>query len=133
MATGNRRRDEEVVRLGTMVRAVVACALIAGLGIGYVRQSAQQLELGQQIAGLEQRRERLEQTLAMQKLTLSTLTSRPELLAKVQRFKLNLTNAAPAQRLYVTVPGGAGASNPPVSRPAGRLQTGALPALAVRR
>ena len=100
----NRRREAEAVRLGTMLRAVAACGVIACLGIGYVRQNAQQLELGRQITELERRRERLDQTLAIQRLTLSTLTSRPELLARVRRFNLGLTNAAPGQRLYVTLP-----------------------------
>ncbi len=129
----NRRRDVEAVRLGTMLRAVVACAVIAGLGIGYVRQSAQQLELGRQIGELERRRERLGQTHAIQRLTLSTLTSRPELLAKVRRFNLGLTNAAPGQRLYVTVPSGPNVPNPVPVGPGNRLGGVLIPALAAGR
>ena len=131
MAT-NRRRDSEAVRVGTLVRAILACAVISGLGIGYVRQRSQQLELGQQITELERRRERAEQTLAIQRVTLSTLTSRPELLAKVRRFNLGLSNATPAQRLYLTLPVAIPAmasSAPPV--PGSHVAT-PLPALASR-
>ena len=131
MAT-NRRRDSEAVRVGTLVRAILACAVISGLGIGYVRQRSQQLELGQQITELERRRERAEQTLAIQRVTLSTLTSRPELLAKVRRFNLGLSNATPAQRLYLTLPAAIpalAASAPPV--PGTRI-IAPLPAMASR-
>ncbi len=128
MAT-NRRRDSEAVRVGTLVRAILACAVISGLGVGYVRQRSQQLELGQQITDLERRRERAEQTLAIQRVTLSTLTSRPELLAKVRRFNLGLTNATPSQRLYVTLPN----ANPPTAAPQpGSRIAAPLPALASR-
>ena len=103
MAT-NRRRDEESVKLGVLVRALLVCAVIAGLGIGYVRQNSEQLSMGRQIAELEQRRERLSRTLEAQRTTLAMLVSRPQLLARVERFKLSLTNASPSQRLYVSVP-----------------------------
>lgn len=103
MAT-NRRRDEDSVRLGVLVRALLVCAVIAALGIGYVRQNSDQLAMGREIADLEQRRERLARTLEAQKTTLAMLVSRPQLLARVERFKLALTNAAPGQRLYVAVP-----------------------------
>ncbi len=103
MAT-NRRRDTESVRMGVLVRALLVCALIAGLGIGYVRQNAEQMSMGRQITDLEQRRERLTRTLEGQRSTLSMLSSRPQLLARVDRFELALTNATAAQRLYVAVP-----------------------------
>jgi len=100
----NRRRDEESVKLGVLVRALLVCAVIAGLGIGYVRQNSEQLSMGRQITELEQRRERLSRTLEAQRTTLAMLVSRPQLLARVERFKLSLTNALPSQRLYVSVP-----------------------------
>lgn len=131
MAT-NRRRDSEAVRVGTLVKAIVVCAVIAGLGIGYVRQRSQQLELGQQITELERRRERAEQTLAIQRVTLSTLTSRPELLAKVRRFGLGLTNAAPSQRLYVVVPSGPAAQPSPVPAPQAPRPSSAVAAVVPR-
>jgi hypothetical protein len=81
MAT-NRRRDEESVKLGVLVRALLVCAVIAGLGIGYVRQNSEQLTMGRQIAELEQRRERLSRTLEAQRTTLAMLVSRPQLLAR---------------------------------------------------
>jgi|LauGreDrversion4_2_1035121.scaffolds.fasta_scaffold231918_2 hypothetical protein len=109
MAT-NRRRDADAVRIGVLVRALLVCAVIAGLGIGYVRQNAEQLSMGRRISELEQRRERLTRTLEAQRTTLSMLVSRPQLLARVERFKLSLTNATPGQRLYVAVPGAALAS-----------------------
>lgn len=120
MAT-NRRRDADAVRIGVLVRALLICAMIAGLGIGYVRQNAEQLSMGRRISELEQRRERLTRTLEAQRTTLSMLVSRPQLLARVERFKLALTNAAPGQRLYVAVPGTALASRPivPTGVPAG--------------
>ena len=128
MAT-NRRRDSDAGRVGTLVRAILACAVISGLGIGYVRQRSQQLELGQQITDLERRRERAEQTLAIQRVTLATLTSRQELLAKVRRFNLGLSNATPSQRLYVTLPVTAPT---PAAVPPGSRAGAPLPALAVR-
>ena len=100
----NRRRDEESVKLGVLVRALLVCAVIAGLGIGYVRQNSEQLSMGRQITELEQRRERLSRTLEAQRTTLAMLVSRPQLLARVERFKLSLTNSSPSQRLYVSLP-----------------------------
>jgi hypothetical protein len=102
MATSRRRENEEV-RMGVLVRALLVCAVIAGLGIGYVRQNAQQLEYGRQITELERYRDRLMQTVSIQRGTIATLESRPELLARVQRFKLGLELATPGQRLFVPV------------------------------
>lgn len=134
MAT-NRRRDADAVRIGVLVRALLVCAMIAGLGIGYVRQNAEQLSMGRKISELEQRRERLTRTLEAQRTTLSMLVSRPQLLARVDRFKLALTNATPGQRLYVAVPGAALASRPivPTGSPAagGGAVGGAGPAAPV--
>ncbi len=103
MAT-NRRRDEESVRMGVLVRALLVCGVIAALGIGYVRHNAQQLELGRQITEQERRRDRLRQTVNIQEVTIATLISRPELMARVQRFNLGLVPVTPAQRIFVTVP-----------------------------
>ncbi|KAB2654445.1 MAG: hypothetical protein DVB31_16685 [Verrucomicrobia bacterium] len=132
MAT-NRRRDSETVQLGTLVRTILACAVISGLGVGYVRQRSAQHELGEQIKALERRRERAEQTLAIQRVTLSTLTSRPELLAKVRRFNLGLSNATPSQRLYVTLPAAPAPRDRAPAAPVPPRPAAPLPALAFRR
>ena len=62
-----------------------------------------------------------------------TLTSRPEVLAKVRRFNLGLTNAAPGQRLYVTVPSGPNVPIPVPVGPGNRLGGVLIPALAAGR
>jgi hypothetical protein len=107
-----RRREEESVRMGVLVRALLVCGVIATLGLGYVRHNAQQLELGRQITEQERRRDRLRQTVNIQEVTIATLVSRPELMARVQRFNLGLVPVAPAQRIFVTVPGAAPGKGP---------------------
>lgn len=99
-----RRREEESVRMGVLVRALLVCGVIAALGLGYVRHNAQQLELGRQITEQERRRDRLRQTVNIQEVTIATLVSRPELMARVQRFNLGLVPVTAAQRIFVTVP-----------------------------
>lgn len=129
MAT-NRRRDEEPVRMGVLIRAVLICAAIAGLGLGYVRQSALQLEMGRRIAGTERRRADLVNQIETLKATEAVLLSRPQLLARVERMGLNLTNAAPSQRLYVALPRRAVPASPglPVP-PAMASGAGAVPTI----
>ena len=134
MAT-NRRRDTESVRIGVLVRALLVCALIAGLGIGYVRQNAEQMSMGRQITDLEQRRERLTRMLEGQRSSLSVLSSRPQLLARVDRFELALTNATAVQRMYVPVPGALPSlrpAMPPAMSPGGPGTAPATPVATLR-
>ncbi|MFM7101783.1 MAG: hypothetical protein ACKOET_08455 [Verrucomicrobiota bacterium] len=100
----NRKRDEAALRLGTLVRALVACVVISGLGIGYVRQTVAHKELGEQIRRLEQERDETRRVIERQRIQLTALSSPENLRFRLQKFGLPLTNVAPTRRIVVEVP-----------------------------
>lgn len=118
MAT-NRKREEEAVKMGVLLRALLVCAAIAGLGLGYVRQSAQQLEMGKRITDLERRRYELHRHLENLRATEAVLASRPQILERIERFGLALTNASTSQRLYIALPAAPGGEPSAPGVPAG--------------
>lgn len=100
----NRKRDEAALRLGTLVRALVACVVISGLGIGYVRQTVAHKELGEQIRRLEVERDETRRAIERQRIQLTALASPENLRFRLQKFGLPLTNVAPTRRIVVEVP-----------------------------
>lgn len=121
----NRKRDEAALRLGTLVRALVACAVISGLGIGYVRQTMAHKELGEQIRRLELERDQTLRVIERQRIQLTALSSPENLRFRLQKFGLPLTNVAPTRRIVVEVPPLGG----PLERGVPVLSAGAVPVL----
>jgi hypothetical protein len=100
----NRRKDLAIQHWGNCVKALLATAVLSGLGILYVRQTRSHEELGRQIAQHEKHREDLIQILARQRATLVQLTSDSKLRERAETYKLGLAQTHPSQRLTIYVP-----------------------------
>lgn len=90
------------IRFGTVIRAVLGSAMIAGLGVLWVLQSREHQRLQDQITLTKSNCTTLSHLLRQDARELDTLTARPALLAKVQQFGLNLTNISYWQVIRVT-------------------------------
>lgn len=110
MAT-NRRKGQGGLGAGTVARALLLSAMIAALGIHYVRMHAEQIALGRRIADLEKQEQGLSREIDGAMVVENELLTRPRLMEAVQRFGLNLVTPLPSQRLNIEVPG-AGATGP---------------------
>ncbi len=102
MAT-NRRKGEGGIGPGTVARALLLSAVIAGLGVHYVRMHAEHLAMGRRIAGLEREERELAGLIEGQTAMENELLTRPRLLDAVQRFGLMLATPSPSQRLNIEV------------------------------
>lgn len=90
------------IRFGTVIRAVLGSAMIAGLGVLWVLQSREHQRLQDQITLTKSNCTTLSHLLRQDARELDTLTARPALLAKVQQFGLGLTNISYWQVVKVT-------------------------------
>ena len=87
-----------------MVRALLLSALIAGIGIHYVRMHAEQMAMGRRIADLERQEQALSREIDAAMVAENELLTRPRLLEAVQRHGLMLVTPQPSQRLNIEVP-----------------------------
>ncbi len=100
----NRKREDVALRWGTLVRSLLASLAIAGLGVGYVRQSIVQDRLGREWNKLEQQNEELTRAISAQRHQLSQLKSGEGLRVLMARHGISLTNPSPARRIYLELP-----------------------------
>lgn len=101
---GNRKNQSAAIRFGTLVRVFLACALIAGSGLGYVWQKNQVYNLGQvrlkkeaQLRTLKEQNEKLRRQFA-------EAVSPAVLGDKARELKLGLAPAQPGQILRLIEP-----------------------------
>ena len=99
----NRRKGEGGIGPGTVAKALLLSAVIAGLGVHYVRMHAEQLAMGRRIALLEREERELAAAIEGQTAMENEMLTRPRLLEAVQRFGLMLATPSPSQRLNIEV------------------------------
>ena len=90
------------VRIGTVLRAILGSAVIAGLGVLWVLQSREHQRLQDQITLSKSNCTVLANLIRQDGRELDPLTTRPALMQKVQEFRLGLTNIAYRQVIRVT-------------------------------
>ena len=100
----NRKREDVALRWGTLVRSLLASFVIAGLGIGYVRQTMVQDRLGREQIDLERYQVEVDRKLQRQEAVLSQLKSEAGLRQLMQRHRLDLANTPAARRIYLPAP-----------------------------
>jgi hypothetical protein len=90
------------IRFGTVLRAILGSAMIAGLGVLWVLQSREHQQLQDQITLTKSNCTVLTHLIRQDGRELDPLLTRPSLLAKVQELGLGLTNITYAQVVKVT-------------------------------
>jgi hypothetical protein len=90
------------VRIGTILRAILGSAVIAGLGVLWVLQSREHQRLQDQITLSKSNCTVLVNLIREDGRELDPLTTRPALMQKIQEFHLGLTNIAYRQVVRVT-------------------------------
>lgn len=99
----NKRRDGGA-GMARAFKAALMCALLAAGGIGYVRQTMDQDRLGRQQAEQENRLLDLQDEQRRQVAIHSRLTSSDAIRERVRTHHLNLAQATPQQRIFLTIP-----------------------------
>lgn len=114
----NRRRDGGA-GFARACKAALMCSLLAAAGIGYVRQTMEQDRLGRLVADKEIQSTELREEYRRQTAIRSTLSSPEAIQERVRQHRLNLAQATPQQRLFVTVPYTAPGATPITAAPTG--------------
>lgn len=112
----NRRRDGGA-GFARACKAALMCSLLAAAGIGYVRQTMEQDRLGRLVAEKEIQSTELREEYRRQTAIRSTLSSPEAIQERVRQHRLNLAQATPQQRLFVTVPYTAPGATPLTATP----------------
>ena len=99
---GNPNPTQSEIRFGTVLRAILGSAMIAGLGVLWVLQSREHQQLQDQITLSKSNCTVLTHLIRQDGRELDPLLTRPSLLAKVQELGLGLTNITYAQVVKVT-------------------------------
>lgn len=114
----NRRRDGGA-GFARACKAALMCSLLAAAGIGYVRQTMEQDRLGRLVAEKEIQSTELREEYRRQTAIRSTLSSPEAIQERVRQHRMNLAQATPQQRLFVTVPYTAPGATPIAPAPSG--------------
>jgi len=114
----NRRRDGGA-GFARACKAALMCSLLAAAGIGYVRQTMEQDRLGRLVAEKEIQSTELREEYRRQTAIRSTLSSPEAIQERVRQHRMNLAQATPQQRLFVTVPYTAPGATPIAAAPSG--------------
>jgi hypothetical protein len=119
----NRKNQSAAVRFGPALKALLACLLIGGAGLGYVWQKNQIHQLGLRIKTLEQRLEALRKVNKRAADHLADLRSPLKLDKRVKELGLGLTQPEPQQilRLVERLPDAASARTAALAAPAAQL------------
>jgi hypothetical protein len=97
----NRKRGQ--LRVGTVAKAVIVCALLAVAGLGYVWEKNQIYRLGDEIRERETRLMQLTKRTTTMQTHLAFLETPAQLEARVNQYKLNLVSPGantPIVQLY---------------------------------
>jgi hypothetical protein len=95
------KRNESVLRPGSILTALALCALFVMLGVGYVWYKSQIDLLGRQIKDRETRLADLERENKMRRDQLATLCSPVALDARVKKLNLGLGPPAKSQVIWM--------------------------------
>jgi hypothetical protein len=99
---GSPQSTPSEIRFGTVLRAILGSAMIAGLGVLWVLQSREHQQLQDQITLSKSNCTVLTHLIRQDGRELDPLLTRPSLLAKVQELGLGLTNITYGQVVKVT-------------------------------
>lgn len=106
MAT-NKRRDGGA-SMARAFKAALMCALLAAGGIGYVHKTIDQDRLGRELGERENQLSDLKEEHRRQTAIHSMLTSSDAIRERVRLHHLNLAQATPQQRIFISVPSAVG-------------------------
>ena len=91
------RPQSAAIRLGPALAVLVFCALLGGIGLGYVGQKKNIQTLGETIAKHEMERERLAEIRRQYESTYHYLTSKDSLESLIRKHNLDLRQPSPSQ------------------------------------
>ena len=93
----NRRSNESAIRLGAVLKVVLACALIVGSSSGYVWQKKQIFELTKSLSEKEKKLQRHREYNKMMAEHLDTLSTPSSIESQIKRLGLSLVRPAESQ------------------------------------
>jgi hypothetical protein len=98
----NRKRNENGVRYGALLKSLLLCTMIGGAGVGYVWQKQQVYALGKQRKQTEMRLEEFRRQNDRLVRNLSLLQSPRYLEDQVKQLNLGLVPPTPEQVCYLS-------------------------------
>ena len=101
---GNRRNQSAAIRFGPAIKALLLCGFIVGVGIGYVWQRKQNMELSQQIGRKELQLEKLRKENSMRRKQLDEMHLPANLERRARELNLGLKPANATQVVRLPEP-----------------------------
>lgn len=97
----NRKRESAVVRFGAIIKALLVCSLLGGVGIGYVQQQDQLHLLGKQRKDREVKLDRLRRENERRLRDLDALQTPAKIEERIRLMNLGLVQPQPDQIVHL--------------------------------